>query len=106
MDHVGFEWRSAPQRKPAGWANEHGARAFQIDPGWYEAYWLTAHAARPRGVIREVAAAAAHGFWAIVDCVVSLRRAVGGLPSEAECQRAGFRISAFPTWFGGLGSDV
>ena len=107
MDHVGFKSRSAPaKRQTTDQCAKLGTRAFQIDPGWYEAHWLTPPEAKPLGAMRRIAAAAAGGFSAVVDCLAGLRRAVGELPSEAGYQRAGFRISAFPTWFGDSGSGV
>ena len=107
MDDVGFKWRHTPaKRQTTDQCGELRTRAFQIDPGWYEAHWLTPPQAKPLGAIRRIAAAAAGGFWAIVDGAASLKRAVGELPSEAGYERARLRIGAFPSWFGGSDPGV
>jgi hypothetical protein len=79
--------------------DEFAARAFQVDPGWYEAYWLARPESKPLWAIHRIKA----GFWALAAYVGGLRLALSELPSEIGYRQSDFRIDAFPTWFGRSG---
>ena len=100
MDHIGFERHdSQAKHQAAGGVDGLGIRAFQIDPGWYEAHWLTRPESKPLWAIRWITA----GFWTLAAYVSGLRLALSELPSETGYQPSDFRIDAFPTWFGHSG---
>jgi hypothetical protein len=83
MDHSIQETNQIRGRR-----EELAIRAFQIDPGWYEAHWLTQPGPRPLSSIRRIAA----GFWAVVVFVIGFRIALSELPSETLCPQSDFRI--------------
>ena len=87
--------KSLPHDRKDGLA----VRAFQVDPGWYEGYWLTRPESKPLWPIRWIAA----GFLAIAAYVGGLRLALSELPSETGGHPSDFRIDAFPAWFGHSG---
>ena len=85
--------------QPHARQDELAVRAFQVDPGWFEAYWLTQPESKPLWAIQWITAV----FWAIAVYVSDLRRALSELPSETGYDHSDFRIDAFPTWFGHSG---